>query len=99
MFLILSEFSGCFWSTSKKPGSMPVSNTPLPVSCPSIPSCQNTLMQQSGSPGGGEDVVAAMSTCSQEKYLKKMSGWIAGMILFLFLFLFCYYLFFYKYTF
>lgn len=42
MFLTLSEFSGCFSNMSKKPGSIPESKTPLPVSCLSIPSCQKT---------------------------------------------------------
>ena len=51
MFLTLSEFSGCFSKTSRNPGSMPLSNTPVPVSCFSIPSCQNTSM---GSIGVGE---------------------------------------------
>ncbi|MCI40810.1 hypothetical protein A2U01_0062043, partial [Trifolium medium] len=42
MFLTLSEFSGCFSNTSKKPGSILVSKTPLLVSWLSIPSCQKT---------------------------------------------------------
>ena len=54
MFLTLSEFSGCFSKTSRNPGSMPLSNTPVPVSCFSIPSCQNTSM---GSIGVGEVVM------------------------------------------
>ena len=31
MFLSLSEFSGCFSRTSRKPGPVPMSNTPFPI--------------------------------------------------------------------
>ena len=51
MFLTLSEFFGCFSKTSRNPGSMPLSKTPVPVSYFSIPSCQNT---SKGSIGVGE---------------------------------------------
>lgn len=48
IFLTLSAFSGCFSRTSRKPGSIPESNTPLPLSWVSIPSCQKTSMRSIG---------------------------------------------------
>jgi hypothetical protein len=51
-----SAFSGCWSSTSRKPGSRPESKTPRPASWASMPSCQNTA---SLSPGPCGDDAAA----------------------------------------
>lgn len=55
-----SAFSGCWSSTSRKPGSRPESKTPRPASWASIPSCQKTASLSPGpcgeaSAAGGEE--------------------------------------------
>lgn len=55
MFLTRSEFSGCFSSTSRNPGSDPVSNTPNPGSCSNMPSCQNTWISSDGGRAGDDE--------------------------------------------